>query len=146
MKRNLTVVAVVLLMLVVAAAGCVAKLKEADVRYAGPMVDNLLAGIAAGDYAGFSRDLDDTMLKAIDEKAFTAMVDQIRSVIGDYQSKTFTQAVNTTENNVPMTVIIYKARFSNEPADVLITVTFTDSHSGKKISGLFFNSPKLRGQ
>lgn len=146
MKRNLTVVAVVLLMLVVAAAGCVAKLKEADVRYAGPMVDNLLAGIAAGDYDVFSRDLDETMLKAIDEKAFTTMVDQIRGVIGDYQSKTFTQAVNTTENNVPMTVIIYKARFSNEPADVLITVTFTDSHSGKKISGLFFNSPKLRGQ
>ena len=88
MKRNLTVVAVVLLMLVVAAAGCVAKLKEADVRYAGPMVDNLLAGIAAGDYDVFSRDLDETMLKAIDEKAFTTMVDQIRGVIGDYQSKT----------------------------------------------------------
>ncbi len=125
-------------------AGC-AGIKEADVPYASDMVDNMMAGMNDNDYAVFSRDFSEVMKEAIDETAFAPMTEQL-SVIGAYESKSFYQAADTTQNDVDMTVVVYKAKFSGEDADVLITVSFSGEKGEEKIEGVFFNSPKLRGE
>ncbi len=125
-------------------AGC--GLSESDVPYASNMVDNMIAGIETGDYAAFSRDFSDTLKKAMDEDAFAALAETLSSTVGDYESKSFSQAADSKKDDIDYTVVVYKAKFSNEDADVLMTVSFSGAQGSKKIEGLFFNSPKLRGE
>jgi hypothetical protein len=121
-------------------------LKEADVPYASDMVENMLTGLSDNDYAVFSRDFSDTMKTAIDETAFADLEESITGVIGTFESKRFAQAATTTKDDVEYTVIVYKAAYTEEDADVLVTVTFSGDQGSEKIEGLFFNSPKLRGE
>ena len=114
--------------------------------YADEMAENLLQGIKAKDYAVFSRDFSDKMKLGIDEVAFTTMVEQFEVTIGTYESKAFAQAANTIQDDVDYTVVVYKARFTDEDDDVLVTVTFGGDEAGRTIEGLFFTSPKLRGE
>ncbi len=119
---------------------------EEDVAYAGPMTDNILVGIANNDYAVFSRDFSDTMKAAITKEGFDKLVSFLDTKIGEYKSKAFGQAADVTQNGVIYTVVIYTAKYSDEPGDVLITVTFSAGEVQKKVEGLNFNSPKLREQ
>lgn len=118
-------------------------LAEADVAYAEPLVDNMLAGIKDKDYAEFSRDMTDTMKSSMNEDSFNSLVELLASKVGEYESRSFGQAANTTQNGVQYTVIIYTAKYSDEPDDVLINVILSGE---KKIDGLYFNSPKLSEQ
>jgi len=141
MKKGFSVLAAVLA-LTALLAGC--GIKEADVPYADDMAQNMMQGLKQNDYAMFSRDLSDTMKGAIDADAFAAMVDQLSATIGTYESMSFYQASNTKQNDVAYTSVIYKAKFSDEEGDVLVTVTFSGEEGSKVIDGLFFTSPKLR--
>ena len=143
MKR-ITIIMVLLLAVVAALTGCTNKLDESDVSYAGEMVDNMLAGIEDRDYDAFSRDFSDTMKSAMTEDSFIAMADLLDEKIGTYESKSFSQAVETEEDGAAMTVVVYKAQYSDETDDVLITVTFSGSDGDYVIEGLYFNSPNLR--
>lgn len=118
-------------------------LAAADVAYAEPLVDNMLAGLRDKDYAVFSRDFSDMMKSAMNEDAMRSLADFLAPKIGEYESRTFGQAAKTTLKSVQYTMIIYTAKYSDEPGDVLVTVSF---NAVKKIEGLNFNSPKLRQQ
>lgn len=142
MKKNVLLVTMSVLLAAALLAGC--GTKEPD--YAGPMTENILSGIEQKDYTMFSRDFDDAMKAALPEDAFNSLVDLLSSKIGSYQSKSFGDATETTQSGVDMTVVIYKAKYTNETEDVLVTVTFSGKESSKKVSGLLFNSPKLRQQ
>lgn len=87
--------------------------------------------------------MDDTMKKAYTQDTFNSFVSLLQTKIGDYQSKTFAAAAPATENNVTYTKVIYKAKYTKETGDVLITVVFDEQ---KKIAGLFFSSPNLAKQ
>lgn len=141
-------VPVLLLAAVIAAMfllpGCGKKITEADISYAGPMVDNMLAGIKDKDYKEYTKDFSSVMLKAVTEDSFNQLVDLVQSKIGDYQSRTFSGAQNTKSNGVDMTVVVYKAKYTNETSDVLITVTFGEENGAMKVMGFFLNSPNLR--
>lgn len=143
MKKGFSVLAAVLA-LAALLAGC--GIKEADVPYANDMAENLLQGLNQNDYAMFSRDFSDTMKTAIDETAFAAMVEQLSAAIGTYESKTFYQAADSKQNDVVYTIVVYKAKYTDEEDDVLVTVTFSGEDDNKVVDGLFFNSPKLRGE
>ncbi len=143
MKKGFSVLAAVLA-LAALLAGC--GIKETDVPYANDMAENLLQGLNQNDYAMFSRDFSDTMKTAIDETAFAAMVEQLSAAIGTYESKTFYQAADSKQNDVVYTIVVYKAKYTDEEDDVLVTVTFSGEDDNKVVDGLFFNSPKLRGE
>jgi|AGTN01.2.fsa_nt_gi hypothetical protein len=145
MKKRVLFLLGAVMLLAALPAGC-AGLKEADVPYADDMVDNMMAGVTQNDYAVFSRDFSDTMKSSIDETAFASMAESLTAAIGTYESKRFSQAADTTQDEVAYTVVVYQAQFSEEDADVLITVTFSGGEDDKKIEGLYFNSPKLRGE
>lgn len=123
--------------------GCGQKLTEADVSYGSAITDNILEGIKDKDYNKFARDFSDTMKKAITEQSFNSLADNLNAKIGDYKSKTFSGASNTKKGNKEYTVVVYKAKYTKETGDVLITITFSDNNGKKMVDGLFFKSPNL---
>ncbi len=139
--KKLYLSVLIVLLIAAAFAGCAGS--EPD--YAEPIVENILASIDSGDYEAFSRDLGDTLKSAMTEDAFNSLKDLLDSKAGRYQQKSFRDAAQTTQNGIKMTVAVYTAKYSDEPGDVIVTVTFAGDEQ-KKVEGLFFNSPKLREQ
>jgi hypothetical protein len=127
--------------------GCGSKsLSEADVNYAGPILENVLTGMKEDNYADFSKDFSDQMKAALTQENFKTFKTSFDSKIGDYESKTFSGATTTSKDNKTYTIVVYKAKYSKESADVQITITFSDNNGKKIIEGLVFNSPNLKKQ
>lgn len=147
-RRHCTVASVMILVMVLLAgallSGCGKVLTESDVSYAGPMLDNLLSGIKDKDYSEFSKDFGPEMKTAMTEDAFNTLADTLSSKIGDYQSRAFGGATTQKSNGKDYTVVVYKAKYSSETADVMITVTIGDDNGNKTVDGFFMNSPNLR--
>lgn len=131
-------------LLVASLAGCAgAKLDESEVRaYADPVTEDILQAINNNDYARFSASFDEQMEQALPESAFRDLVNLIEARIGDYTSKEFIQA----DLRDSYTVVSYRAKFSDEPADVTVTVSFRTIDGRHLVGGFFLNSPKLQGR
>ncbi len=108
--------------------------------YSEPKSDNLLAGLNANDYATFSRDMDDKMRGAMTQAAFENTRAQVTGKIGKYISRT----VASVERNGDFMAVNYDARFEQEEG-VTVRIVF-NAGGAHTISGLWFNSPKLRQQ
>ena len=134
---------VAVLILVAALAGCGESEKSGEPEYAGAIAERMLLAFDTGDYAAFSGYLDAVMKQAMPEDTFQQGRAFIREKIGDYISKEFVETQIVEEVYM---VVIYKAKYSNEPADVKVTVTFMETDAGILVSGLYFDSPKLRSQ
>lgn len=138
MKKNFllkTIAIGLVLVACVSLAGC-SGIKESDVSYAGPIIDNILAGIKDKDYSEFSRDFSDTLKDGIPEDSFnTEIVDRFQA-LGELKEKLFASAANAVENNVNYTVVIYKVKY--EKADVQLQISFSDSNGKKLIEGLYY--------
>ena len=107
--------------------------RDQVLAYAEAKTDNLLAGFNANDYAMFSRDFDDQMLKALTASAFAQTRNQIVPKLGRYVSR----QVDHVEETGGFIVVFYNAKF--EHADgVTVRVVF-DTDAKHQISGLWFN-------
>jgi hypothetical protein len=106
-----------------------------------PIVENMLAGLNAKDYPTHSRDFDEELLTASDEVTFPQVYDEIIGKLGLYQSK----ALNRVETDGIFNAVIYDAVFERED-QVVMRVVFRVSDQDHHISGLWFDSPLLRGQ
>jgi hypothetical protein len=142
MKR-LFAAAALALMLSLLVSGCAKGLKESDVSYAGAMLDQVLAGIKDRDYAEFSKDFGPDMLSALPEDKFGALADNLESKIGDYQSRSFVSATDLQSNGKNYTKVVYRAKYTGETGDVLITITFGGEEGAKTVEGFFMSSPNL---
>jgi hypothetical protein len=112
--------------------------RDAVLAYSEPMVDNLLSGLNAADYAVFSRDFTDAMKKAIPEKSLAALVASTTGKIGPYVSR----EVDKVEKIGDFYRVTYKAKFEKDDAvTMLITFSAADLH---QVAGLFFTSDKLK--
>jgi hypothetical protein len=112
--------------------------REAVLAYAEPATDNLLAGIASGDYAQFSRDMSPEMAAAMDEAQFSSLRSMLETKVGDYVSR----QVSRVEQSGDFVAVVYDARYENERL-VTLRVVFDQD---QRISGLWLDSPKLRQQ
>lgn len=144
-KTLVLVVGVVLAALVLAACAPSVKVealqgadREAVLAYSEPMVENLLAGMNAADYAVFSRDFDEAMLKAIPEKAFANLLAGTTGKVSAYVSRVVDRVEKVGENYR----VIYKAKFTGDE-NVQMLVSF-DGAEPHKIAGLFFTSDKMK--
>ncbi len=145
-RRFLTLTLIVLLA-VLALAACAPKVqvealqgsdRDAVLAYTEPMTDNLLAGLNAADYAVFSRDFDDAMLKAIPESKFANLLATTTGKVGAYDSR----EVNSVEKVGEYYRVVYKAKFAgDDKAQVLISFEGAEPH---KVAGLFFTSDKMK--
>ncbi len=115
------------------------KERDAVLAYSEPMTDNLLAGMNEANYARFALNFDEQMKKAITEKAFQDMLSSIGGKLGAYQ----TREVALVEDTGAYMRVTYSAKFANEDG-VTVRVVFNDGTPDHLISGLWFDSPKLR--
>jgi hypothetical protein len=105
--------------------------------YSDTETENALVSLQNNDLAGFTKDFNQTMKNAMTQAAFTKLYNLMSSTVGDYQSKEF--EIVTTANNI--FTIEYYAQYSLESTGVWVSISFDSS---RKISGLYFNSPKLQ--
>ena len=135
---------IVLMLLALAMAGCGESEEpvenSGEPEYACEIMDKILEAFNDGDYAAYSERFDEAMKKALNETVFNGTRDFVRARIGDYVSREF---VESQEAQEIYTVVIYQAKFSEEDA-VKITVTFLETDDYVYVSGLYFDSPKLR--
>jgi hypothetical protein len=143
--KKVMVVLTVLLIAGVVLTGCSVKaLKESDVSFADGMAENVLVAETERDYDMWSKDMDETMLKAVPRDKFKVLIiDPIRGTIGEYVagSKKFSAAVESKGS----TTVQYVAKFTNEE-QVKVTISFNDVGGQKKITGEWYDSQKLRGK
>lgn len=103
-----------------------------------PKSDKLLAGFNANDYAAFSGDFDEAMLKGIPPAEFANLRSTLLSKIGEYRSR----EVSSVQKQEQFYVVLYRGRFTLDDAvTVRVVFTATPDH---KVTGLWFDSPKLR--
>ena len=104
--------------------------------YADSETENVVVSLNNNNYAGFSKDFDQAMKTLTPETAYVKLYNQIKTLVGDYQSDQFE---SLSQNNNIITVL-YLAKYSNEPAGVWVSISFD---SDAKVGGLYFISPKL---
>jgi len=109
-------------------------------EYASEITENILLSLDKGDYQSYCRDFEEEMKEAVDIDTFIQASIFIQSKIGEYQSKEFLRV----ETEKGYTIVHYTAKFSDEPADVTVSVAFDDSGDRVLVSGLWLASPKLQ--
>ena len=108
--------------------------------YADPITESILIATNEDNYTKYSEHFDATMKKALSESVFLETNAMIKAKIGTYVSKEFWK-VETKNQYIR---VYYKARFTQEPDNVIVTVVFQELEGDMKVSGLWFDSPKLR--
>jgi hypothetical protein len=108
--------------------------------YADPITENILIATNEGNYTKYSEHFDATMKNALPESVFLETNAMIKAKIGTYVSKEFWKV----ESKNQYIIVYYKATFTQEPADVIVKIVFQELEGEMKVSGLWFDSPKLR--
>lgn len=134
---------IALLINVLLLSGCSAQPHSAEgvKKFADPMIENLLLGMNEDNYSRFSQDFDEQMKSNLNESQYKNTISPIKAKIGKYVSKEF----GSVENKDGYIVVIYKTKFSQESGDVVVRGVFSEKDGKKYISGLWMDSPKLRG-
>ncbi len=140
MKLKKTCILLLAVLLIGLLAGCGAQAKtltgddkDAVLDFSESKTDNLLAGMNAGDYAMFSQDFDEAMLKAMDEAAFLKMKTEREAKFGQYLSREVSNVVQTGD----FYAVNYIAKFENDDAvGVRVVFRIAEPH---QVSGLWFN-------
>jgi hypothetical protein len=106
--------------------------RDNTIAYIDPITDNILKGLAEGNYQEFSRDFNEKMAAALNQQQFETTKKQLDEQFGAYQSRSLTQAIDYGD----MVTAVYTGVFSKSPkVQILVTVTKADPH---KVSGLYF--------
>ncbi len=142
-KKTAGLIAIVMIASVIFFGGCVEKnrVDVAQVReYADPITENILFGMNEENYTKYSDHFDQTMKNAMPEAVFNETNAIIKLKIGDYVSTEFWKV----ESKDQFTIAYYKAKFTQEPEDVIVKVVFQEIVGEMNVSGLWLDSPKLR--
>jgi hypothetical protein len=128
----------ILSVVIVGLAACSNEMPEPD--YANQMTETTAQAMSDGDYTAFCQYLTPEIKAALTEEAFDEVSQFIKSTIGDYIDKEFWRAQPSNKD----TAAYYKARFTEEPDGVTISVLFTEIEGDIYIAGFTFDSPKLQ--
>ena len=110
------------------------------VTSADKITEELLQSMKQNDYKKFSSSFDQTMKNSFSQAQFNKTSDTIKERIGAYISKEY---VDTVKNN-QYTIIVYKTKFTKEPADVIVRTVLSEENGKIYVSGFWLDSPKLR--
>jgi putative lipoic acid-binding regulatory protein len=108
--------------------------------YASSMAENILTAINEDSYEQYSESFTVEMKDKMQEDVVRQINSVIRLEIGTYESKEFWK----TESAGQYTTVYYKAKFTNEPDDVIVKVVFQKVQSKTCVAGFWLDSPKLR--
>ncbi len=107
-----------------------------------PMVENLLTGRNERNYEKYSKDFSEEMKKAVDETKFLESIESIEKKIGKYIENSKKFFIASKEKN--FIIVTYKAKFTEENNLVTVRIVFEKKEDVWKISGEWYDSPKLR--
>ena len=130
------ILAMIVVMVALAACG-----GASEPDYASDIAENILTAINDDNYGQYSEFFTAEMKDKMPEKVVREINSVIKLEIGAYESKEFWK----TENAGLYTTVYYKARFTNEPEDVIVKVVFQKTANRVYVAGLWLDSPKLRG-
>jgi uncharacterized lipoprotein YehR (DUF1307 family) len=136
------------LMMACSLAACGNKADSKVVRqYADGMTENMLLAYNEDNYEQYTANVNSQFKAAVTEDKMKEGNEMVRGKIGDYVpgSKKFKDAVKTSEKGKKYLVVRYNAEFTDETENVLVTMIF-DDNKAHQVSGIFFNSPRLRQQ
>lgn len=142
-KSRLITIIIISLITAVTFIGCKSSSKvdvEKVREYSDPIAEEILLALNEGDYEKFSKDFDETMKEKFTQDAFNKLKDLCKSKIGDYKSKEY-YGIDTKDKYI---IIVYKAKFTDEPKDALVQFVFSTKDDKHYVSGLFIDSPNLR--
>ena len=137
---NRTICGILILIMLVTVIAITSCAKKPEPGYAGSIAEGILLAMNENDYAKYSEHLDEAMKKAIPEAIFKQTNLTITAKIGNYISKEFWKV----ESKDGYTIVFYKAKFTQEPEYVIVKVVFQEAAGEIYVSGLWFDSPKLR--
>ncbi len=121
--------------------------REQDARSvaaeAEPIAGNILAGLAAGDYAAYSRDFDENLRNAITAEKFAVLKEKFAKTIGVYEAGK--SQINKIETYPDCYKIYFFVKFSSvQAADpVIMTVKVVKTPNGLKVSDLTYSHALL---
>ena len=140
-KYSKVILPIIIISLMVFLIGCsgkkagnenvqIEKVNVNEIReFADAAAEKIFKGISEENFGMFSEDFDDQMKKALTEKEFKQIVNQL----GKYESKELIDA----DRVQGYTRAYYKTKFSKISKDVLFTVVFNEADE-IKVSGLFY--------
>jgi len=142
--------AAVLLILVIAASillisGCSTSPADQEfIDFADASAEEYLVSINKADYETFSKHLGKEMMEELTEENFYAFADQVEGIVGNYveESKEFSKI----QKESGYISVIYDTEYTEEPEGVIFTLVLQKVDGQIKISGSWFDSPKLRGE
>jgi len=105
------------------------------------LTENLLVSLSNHNYAAYIQDMDAKMKAASSEAQFEQAYAMVIGKIGKYVSR---QMTKVTEQEQFRTVV-YDAQFEQEE-HVTVRVVYNIAGDRPLVSGLWFDSPKLRQQ
>jgi len=103
------------------------------------LTENLLVSLSNHNYAAYIQDMDAKMKAASSEAQFEQVYAVVIGKIGKYVSR---QMTKVTEQEQFRTVV-YDAQFEQEE-HVTVRVVYNIAEDRQLVSGLWFDSPKLR--
>jgi hypothetical protein len=142
MSKSIVKLACGVLIMLIAIAGVSACTTMVEPDYANQMTESALQGMSDGDFTKYIENFSPAAQSSVTEADFDEATQLIKSLIGDYIDKEFWKTGEEDE----YTIVYYKANFTEEPADVIITVYFTEVDGEMYIAGFWLNSPRLRGE
>lgn len=143
LKKGYLLLMIVMLVSLLAGCGQKTKINTEEIKsFSEPLLENILVAADKDDYSSYSKDFSGKMKEAVNESNFKAQNKLIKEKIGNYESKQFVDA-QAQGNYISA---IYKAKYSDEPKDVMISITFNKDDETHKVEGLRMVSPKLTGK
>ncbi|MCX8094721.1 MAG: DUF3887 domain-containing protein [Caldisericia bacterium] len=140
---RMKIITILLCFIITFLISCGTKIDIKKIReYADPMTENLLIGRNKRNYEIYSKDFSDEMKKAVTKEKFLENCNLIEGKIGKYieQSKKFSLATRQDK----YIIVTYKGKFTEESSDVTIRIVFEEIDGVMKITGEWYDSPKLR--
>jgi len=105
------------------------------------MTENLLVSLSNHNYATYTQDMDAKMKAASSQAQFEQAYAMVIGKIGKYVSRQMTTVIEQK----PFRTVVYDARFEQEE-HVTVRVVYNVAGDRPLVSGLWFDSPKLRQQ
>ncbi|MEQ8174554.1 MAG: hypothetical protein ABRQ26_05720 [Syntrophomonadaceae bacterium] len=134
------------ILMVLVLASCAKTVDKSEVAgYADPTAERMLLAANGDDYARYMETANDTLKVALPEAKCNETNKLIRDKIGTYVpgSKQIKSAVRATQNGQKYVSVQYTAKYTNEPEEVSVLISFEDNET-HKVAGIFLSSPKLR--
>ena len=102
---------------------------------ADPLADNILTSLVKDDFALYTKDFDDVMLKVSTQSSFDSMVSGLNKQLGAYQSRLPGKTYLVEQSGQKYYLIIYPLKWEKGSLALQLSLHF---EAPNKIAGLYF--------